>query len=184
MNVLVLSSSDKVYAAVTQLLRLLGGHKAFRATTPRQAKVLAGQMDIGAAVVHADGADAEYRDICLRLAEDCVGTVFVPYRGDGVDELYASGVFVAEKPITKATLFTAMRGALGVAYGYEKLRRENAKLKARLEELRIISRAKCMLASGGMTEEQAHREIERRAMNERRTKTDIAKEIIEGNTIE
>lgn len=182
MNVLILSSSDKVYSAALQLLSVCGIHKALRAHTVQQAKVLMGRMEFGAAVVYADSLDGGFRDVCIALAENCVGTVFVP-KGDGdeIFELYDRGVLVAERPLTKATLYVALRAALGVAYRYEKLLRENAGLKQRLEELRVISRAKCILAYGGMTEEQAHKEIERRAMCERRTKTDIAKEIIEGN---
>ncbi len=182
MNVLILSSSDKVYSAALQLLSVCGNHRALRANTPQQAKAIIGQRDFGAAIVYADSMDSAYRDVCLMLAENCVGTVFVP-RGDNDEafELYDRGVLVAERPLTKATLYVALRAALGVAYRYEKLRRENSDLKERLETLRIVSRAKCILAYGGMTEEQAHREIERRAMSERRTKKDIAKEIIEGN---
>ena len=91
---------------------------------------------------------------------------------------------IAERPLTKATLFIALRCALGIAYGYEKLRLENSELKERLEALRVVSRAKCILARRGMTEDEAHKEIGRRAMNARRTKTDIAKEIIEGNDVQ
>lgn len=182
MNVLIVSSSDKVYSAALQILSYCGNHRALRASTVQQARALIGQREFGAAVVYADSLDSGFRDVCLMLAEDCVGTVFVPRSdNDELYELYDSGVLVAERPLTKATLYVALRAALGVAYRYEKLRRENADLKERLETLRIVSRAKCILAYGGMTEEQAHKEIERRAMCERRTKKDIAKEIIEGN---
>ena len=182
MNVLVLSSSDKVFSAAAQLLALCGGHRALRACDVLQARTLIGQREFGAAVIYGDGPAAELRDICLTLAENCVGTAFLPH-GEAPGELYDSGVIVAERPLTKATLYVALRAALGIAYGYERLRRENADLKRRLEILKTVSRAKCILASRGMTEEEAHAEIERRAMNERRSKTDIANEIIEGNDV-
>lgn len=181
MNVLVLSSSDKVYSVVLQLLAVCGNHRALRAHNIQQAKTLIGQCVFGAAVIYADSMDIGFRDVCFILAENCIGTAFLPKSGgDELYELYDRGVLVAERPLTKATVYVALRAALGVAYRYEKLLRENADLKDRLETLRIISRAKCILAFGGMTEEQAHKEIERRAMCERRTKKDIAKEIIEG----
>lgn len=183
MNVLVLSSSDKVFSAAVQLLALCGGHRALRACDVMQARTLIGQREFGAAVIYGDGPAAELRDICLTLAENCVGTAFLPRGGEVPGELYDSGVIVAERPLTKAALYVALRAALGIAYGYERLRRENADLKRRLEILKTVSRAKCVLASRGMTEEEAHAEIEHRAMNERRSKTDIAKEIIEGNDV-
>ncbi len=185
MNVLILSSSDKVYSAALQLLGICGNHRALRAETVQQAKVLIGQREFGAGVVYADVRDAGYREVCLLLAENCVGTVYVPRADEETPyELYDRGVVVAERPLTKTTLFIALRSALGIAYGYEKLREENSRLKERMEALRTVSRAKCILAYRGMTEEQAHREIERRAMNERRTKTDIAKEIIEADDLQ
>ena len=154
MNVLVLSSSDKVYSAVMKLHAVCGNHRAQRAQNVQQAKALIGQCVFGAAVIHADSMDIGFRDICLTLAENCVGTAFLPKGGsDELYELYDRGVLVAERPLTKATLYVALRAALGVAYRYEKLLRENADLKDRLETLRIVSRAKCILAYGGMTVE-------------------------------
>ena len=185
MNVLILSSSDKVYSASPQLLGMCGNHRVPRAETVQQAKVLVGQREFGAAIVYADSRDAGYREVCLLLAANCVATLFVPRGEDEMPyDLCDRGVVIAERPLTKATLFIALRCALGIAYGYEKLRLENSELKERLEALRVVSRAKCILARRGMTEDEAHKEIERRAMNERRTKTDIAKEIIEGNDVQ
>ena len=46
-----------------------------------------------------------------------------------------------------------------------RVEKENTKLKKKLEELRLVDRAKCMLiAYEGMSETQAHRHIEKQAM--------------------
>ena len=59
------------------------------------------------------------------------------------------------------------------------LHQENAKLRTKLEELRYVSRAKCLLiVKQQMTEETAHRYIEKNAMDTRRTRKDVAMEII------
>ena len=50
---------------------------------------------------------------------------------------------------------------------------------SRAEALKILSRAKLILISSfGMSEEQAHKYIERRAMEMRKTKNEIALSII------
>lgn len=181
MNALILSSSDRIYSAATELLGLCGNFRFARAENVTQARILAGQRSFGIAIVNADSSEADYRGIALKLAENCTGTVFIPKRADdGLTELYDGGVFVAAgKPLTKAELYVAIRAALGVYYRYEKLLEENERLKARIETLKITSRAKCILAGRGMTEAEAHKEIERIAMSTRRTALDVAREIIE-----
>lgn len=181
LNALILSSSDKIYAAATELLRLCGNFRTARAENITQARILTGQRTFGIAIINADSSESGYRDIALRLAENCVSTVFIPKGADdGLTELYDSGIFVvAGKPITKAGLYVAIRGALGVSYRYEKLLEENARLKEKLETLKITSRAKCILEQSGMTEEEAHREIERIAMTTRRSALDVARQIID-----
>ncbi len=56
---------------------------------------------------------------------------------------------------------------------------ENEKLKSELEEMKVINRAKLLLIQClSMTEKQAHRYIEHQAMNMRKSKLDIAKQVI------
>lgn len=181
MNAFILSSSDKIYAAAVELLKLCGNFRAVRADNITQARILTGQRSFGIAVINADSSEADYRDIAFRLAENCVGTVFIPKNAtDGLLELYDRGIFVvAGKPVTKAGLYVAIRGALGVSYRYEKLLEENMRLKERIETLKTTCRAKCILVQSGMTEEEAHREIERIAMTTRRSALDVARQIID-----
>ena len=57
--------------------------------------------------------------------------------------------------------------------------KENVKLQQKLESLKTISRAKCLLISYmGMSEEEAHKYIERQAMDLRLTRLEVAKEIV------
>ena len=60
-----------------------------------------------------------------------------------------------------------------------RMRDENRKLRSSLEEARLVSRAKSMLIKDmNMTEDQAHRFIEKQAMDLRTTKRNIAQNII------
>ena len=60
-----------------------------------------------------------------------------------------------------------------------RLREENRRLSRRLEDARLVCRAKCLLIQyGGMTEEEAHHAVERRAMDRRRSRREAAEEII------
>ena len=62
------------------------------------------------------------------------------------------------------------------------IRRENRRLQKRIEDIRLVDRAKCLLIECcGMSEPAAHSYIERQAMNRRCPKRDIAQGIIDGD---
>ena len=63
------------------------------------------------------------------------------------------------------------------------IRRENRRLQKRIEDIRLVDRAKCLLIECcGMSEPEAHSYIEQQAMNRRCPKRDIAQGIIDGDT--
>ena len=63
------------------------------------------------------------------------------------------------------------------------IQRENDKLQNQIEEIRLVNRAKCTLIERlSMTEPQAHRFVEKQAMDMRTTRAEIARGIL--NTYE
>ena len=57
---------------------------------------------------------------------------------------------------------------------------ENARLQEKIAQVRLVSRAKCCLVEHEhMTEAEAHRYIEKQAMDTRRDRTEIAQEVLE-----
>ena len=57
---------------------------------------------------------------------------------------------------------------------------ENARLADKLAQLRLVDRAKCLLIERrGMTEADAHRLIEKQAMDTRATRGEVATALIE-----
>ena len=60
------------------------------------------------------------------------------------------------------------------------LRQENARLQDKISQIRLVSRAKCCLVEHAhLTEAEAHRRIEKLAMDTRRDRTEIAQEILD-----
>ena len=61
--------------------------------------------------------------------------------------------------------------------------RENQKLRTKMEEVRIVARAKCILVEYlRMSEQQAHRYIEKQAMDMRTSKKNVAENILKTYT--
>lgn len=96
-----------------------------------------------------------------------------------LDRSIAAGICLLPKPFTRLTLLGAMSVAQAAFSATHSLRRENTELLRRMDALRSIDRAKCLLMQYlGMTEAQAHRYIEKQAMNLRVSKKVIAEHIL------
>ena len=70
--------------------------------------------------------------------------------------------------------------AAGCFYRLDALRAENDRLADKLAQLRLVDRAKCFLIEHrGLTEAEAHRLIEKQAMDTRATRGEVATALIE-----
>ncbi|MDO5783495.1 MAG: ANTAR domain-containing protein [Eubacteriales bacterium] len=93
------------------------------------------------------------------------------------------GVFVITKPISRPVFYQTLHLVNASRMRIYTLQKENRKLHQRLEDMRIINRAKCLLiAEAHMSEQEAHTYIEKRAMDHRETKRDTAEDIIRSFT--
>ena len=89
------------------------------------------------------------------------------------------GVLVVAKPLNRAALLQAIRMGKAMHGRMMHMKAENDKLKKKQEELRCVTRAKCILIEREQsTEEQAHRYIEKLAMDTRRNRREVAMEIL------
>lgn len=90
-----------------------------------------------------------------------------------------AGVVALVRPFSRAVFAQAVGMLRAAQAQVGKLREENKKLRQKLEELRAVSRAKCLLVEYlHLDEESAHKYIERAAMEERKTRRAVAEEII------
>lgn len=93
--------------------------------------------------------------------------------------LAGTGVPVLEYPIRHGSLLMALRISQEMNERLRTLGSENERLKSALSDMKLVDRAKCTLIQYlGMTEAEAHRFIEKRAMDKRLPKREIAMEIL------
>ena len=109
--------------------------------------------------------------ILLLLKNDIMGTL--------CEKLQKEGVFVLSKPIQRQQFHQTLILLQGNQRRFFKLVQENKKLQHKIEDIRLTAKAKYLLmVYENKTEEEAHKFIERQAMNTRKQKKEIAKEII------
>lgn len=95
------------------------------------------------------------------------------------DKVEDYGVFTVGKPLSKTTFWTALKMANAAYNRLNRVRDENDRLKRKLDELKLLSRAKILLVEKeGLSEEEAHKKIEKEAMDYRLTRVQVAKDII------
>lgn len=123
----------------------------------------------------------------IRLAIDICNSgntiVLIMVRAELLDEITEKvkihGVFVLPKPTSKSIALTALSWMQSARERLRKSEKKTLSLEERMEEIRIVNRAKWLLISElKMSEAEAHRHIEKQAMDKGATKRSIAEEII------
>ncbi len=96
------------------------------------------------------------------------------------EQLEPEGIFILAKPLSRPLFYQIIRIAGATRIHIMALQKENLKLRQKLDDLRVINRAKCLLIQEKhMTEDEAHGYIEKNAMNHRKTRRDVAEIIIQ-----
>ena len=127
-------------------------------------------------------------DFGMQLAIDAVTN-----KGSGVlmlvkPELYEEvsykmeqyGVLTLTKALNKQTLYQTVKLLSATSNKMKRLEESTAKLERRLKEMKVVNRAKGYLIEfENMSEEEAHKYIEKTAMDECVKKIDIAERIIQ-----
>lgn len=91
----------------------------------------------------------------------------------------AWGIFTLPKPVSAQAFYSAFCFLLTAQMRLQKMTNQMTRLKLRIEEIQMIDRAKWILAEKQkMTEAQAHRYIEKQAMDKCVKRTKIAENII------
>ena len=89
------------------------------------------------------------------------------------------GVITIRKPVKEMDLELSVRLLCAVQDSLRKANREVVKLEDKLQEQRLVSRAKLILIQRGMSETEAHEYIIREAMDRGLTKKAVAEEVID-----
>ena len=94
--------------------------------------------------------------------------------------LSEEGVLLVTKPFSNTFFLQAIHMAAASNHRLLLLRQENQRMQEKLAQVRLVSRAKCCLIElGHMTEAEAHRYIEKKAMDTRRDRAEVAQEILD-----
>lgn len=133
-------------------------------------------------IIITDSGDGYDTDFAVHVADsNSVVLLLVP--GELFDEISYQmegyGIITLSKPFESFYLYSMMKVAIAVHYKVTALSSQTVKLKAKMDEIRIANRAKMLLMQNlNMTEQQAHRYLEKEAMDRGIKRTALAEGII------
>lgn len=126
-------------------------------------------------------------DFGMRLAIDVCNTshagVLLCVKSDLYNDVYSKvtphGVLTLSKPTSLPMVTHSLRVLCAIRERLRKLEAKQQSVEERIEEIRLINRAKWLLIQClNMTEAQAHRYIEKQSMDTRTSKREVAQDII------
>lgn len=122
-------------------------------------------------------------DLALYASEQTGAGIILIVKTDVLQDINAvvedAGVFVLPKPVSPEFFYQAAKLLAASRRRLMTLEDENLKLQKKIAEIRLVDRAKCVLIQYlNMTEPQAHRYIEKQAMDLRQSRLATAENIL------
>ncbi|MBQ9553254.1 MAG: ANTAR domain-containing protein [Clostridia bacterium] len=182
-SVLVVSASEKFNQALPEVFPVSTFSPINTVCDISAAKRAISERDFDFLIVNSPLPD----DAGLRFAVDAVSSyptvvLFLAraeHYTDAYDELAEHGVFLMQKPLSKATFQLAAGWLVSARERIRKTEKKTLSIEEKMAEIRLVNRAKWLLISEvKMTEPDAHRYIEKLAMDRCVPRRQIAEEII------
>lgn len=182
-SALIVSSTEKGIDYFTEILKAASCNHVVALQSCGEARRLLLERDFDLVMINAPLHDESGEKLSRHIASKGVSQVILIVKSEYFDAVSAvtedDGVLVVAKPINKAVLWSALQLARAAGKRLTRMQAENSKLKQKIEDIRIIDRAKCILMSYlNMSEQDAHRYIEKQAMDMRQTKRAVAEGIL------
>ncbi len=152
-------------------------------STGQQTRRIISEQDFDLVIINSPLKDESGENLSRYIISREASQVILIVKSDYYEEVSSlvenDGVITVAKPINKNMLWFSLKLSKAAHGRMKKIHKENVKLIERIEDIKIVSRAKSVLISYlNMTEEDAHKHIEREAMDGRVTRRSVAEGIL------
>lgn len=165
-------------------LASVGFLNAASAASGGEARRAAAQDTWPLVVINAPLPDETGLELAMELTGTTLSAVVLLVRAELMSMVYGpateAGVLVVGKPVIPQVLQQSVQLAAATHNRLQTLSRENEQLHRKLDEIRLVDRAKCLLIERRhLNEAEAHRAIEKQAMDQRLTRARVAQLILD-----
>lgn len=146
------------------------------------AAALSPEKDFDMVFINAPLCGVYGLDIAAAACKNGFGVILAApskYCGEIAKKLGCANAFILPRPINKALLLQAFRYVMLTARNEAELSDEKTRLEQKLKDVKLIDRAKCVLVEVlKMSESDAHRHIQKQAMDRHVPQVVIAQDIL------
>lgn len=180
---LVITSSEKSAGYFSELLSAASVDQIVTLPSCGEARRLLCERDFDLVIINAPLRDESGESLARHIAVKGVSQVILVVAGEYFDAVSAicenDGVLTISKPINRSVFWSALKLARAARNRLTRMLAENTELKQKIEDIRVTNRAKYVLISYlNMSEQEAHRYIEKQSMDMRLTKRAVAEGIL------
>ena len=178
-SVLVVTKDTKISSLVSAML-IPPQFELSLCSDFNEARRKCGEMNFN--IVLVDFADGEGTDFAIDIS-DSLSTILLLAPVQHFDQISYKvepyGILTLTSPFDQFYFYNMIKVAIAVQYKVHVLSSKAIQLKQKMEEIRLVNRAKMLLMQNkSMTEQDAHRYIEKEAMDTGSKKTAVAEIII------
>jgi response regulator NasT len=182
-SALIVSCTEKTTGFFKEMLNAAAINQIVTMNTVAEARRLLLEQDFDLVLVNSPLSDESGESFSRQIAAGDSSQVILIVKDECFDAVSSAcesdGVLTIAKPVSKSVFRSALLLARSTHARLRRLQDENFKLKQKLEDIRIINRAKYILITYlNMSEQEAHRFIEKQAMDMRAAKRVIAEGIL------
>jgi response regulator NasT len=182
-SVLLVSASDSLNKSLAGLLPVSVYSPVTTVNSVSAAKRLTAERTFDFILVNSPLPDEDGMRFCVDAAFRGSSIVTIMVRTelypDFFDRASGSGIFVVPKPLTKGTVTLALDWMVSARERLRLTEKKVLSVEEKMDEIRLVNRAKWLLISElHMSEPEAHRYIEKQAMDLCVRRRNVAEEII------
>lgn len=182
-GVLIVSAASSFFSVMEPLLPSTDYWPVVRAKSVAEAqrRLLEGTYDI--VIINAPLTDDFGLRLAITICTDSSSGVLLLVKNDLYNEIYTKampyGVLTLSKPTNSQMIVQSLRVLCATRERLRQMEQKQMSVEKKIEEIRLVNRAKWLLIDClGMKESDAHRYIEKQAMDLRISKSEVAENII------
>lgn len=182
-SVLVVSTTDKAVEFFQKILPKEQFSPLTCVHSAGEAQRMLVDRSVDIVVINAPLKDEMGTELAIELAQDQSCGVMMMVKNDVYEQVSYKveeyGVLTLPRPCTAQQAFQTMKLLVATQQRLKALEHKTASLEEKMKEIRLVNRAKGLLMENlKFTEQEAHRYIEKAAMDNCKKKAEIAQNII------
>lgn len=183
LSVLIVTGSSSTASLLSGILPGDAFSPILSCSNAGQCRRLLSSQQFDILIIDAPLSDEFGTQLALELVENRFCSVIILTKNTSFDQVAGqvedSGVLTVLKPTTREELYRAVKLAAATRSRLITAERQTVSLKEKMEEIRLVNRAKwALISKQGMSEPDAHRYIEKQAMDTRASRASVAKDVL------